>query len=339
MAEIDYPNLSRRQKLALFMISIGPDAAAELMKNFDEDQAEMIGRDMSTFSVVPDRVLKQVEEEFTGIISESRRVAFGGLGYVKRVFVQAKGEAKANMMLERFGVAPQESTVVIKDIGAMDPMQIYNLVKNERSQTIAFVLSYLEPTKCAAVFSMLNPELHEDVVEKIGTIDATSVELVAKLVKNVNKSLVTNSKTRVHLSGGVPSVAALMKVIGRDMTKNILNKLEERNKTFTDAVRKKMFGFEDLAKLEAKHVQRLMRDVDVTMLPSALKGASQGLIDKIMAAMSKRAASDLKDEIALLGPVKLKDVEAAQDAIILVLRALEEAGEVSLDTDAPTDVA
>jgi flagellar motor switch protein FliG len=147
------------------------------------------------------------------------------------------------------------------------------------------------------------------------------------------------SKTKLNASGGVPSVASLLKLVGKENSKTFLSKIEERNKPFVDAVKKKMFGFEDLIKLQVKDMQRIMRDVDMAQMPMAMKNASPMLRDKIYAAMSKRAAEGLKEEIELLGPAKMKDIEAAQDAIIETVRSLDEAGEVSLDNDSASLVA
>jgi flagellar motor switch protein FliG len=213
----------------------------------------------------------------------------------------------------------------------MEGRQICNLIKNEQPQTIAFVLSYLETPKAAEILTMLSPELREEVVERLGTIESTSLELVGKVVRSLGKHFDVKARPTFHRSGGVRSVADVLNALDKDVSKSLLAKIEERNANLGAAVRKKMFGFEDLNRLSLQDLQRVMREVDSSNLAVSMKSASEGLRTKIYGAISKRAAESLKEEISMLGPVRLRDVEQAQDAIIQVVRRLEEEGEVSLE--------
>jgi flagellar motor switch protein FliG len=329
---IDYGKLTRMQKLAIFLIVVGPDAAAEVMRTFDDAQIEMLCRDMGQFPMVPDNIRRQVLEEFSPIVGESVAATMGGLDYARVTVERARGDYKANTILGRVGLSPGGTSLeVVQDIAEMEGRQIFNLIKNEQPQTISFVLSYLSSAKAAEIFFLLSPELREEVIERLGTIDSTSLELVGKIVRNLGKHFDTKVRPTFHSSGGVRAVADLLNGLDKETSKGLLARLEERNSSLGAAIRKKMFSFEDLGRLQPSDLQRVLREVDSANLAVSMKSASESLKEKLYGSISKRAAESLRDEISMLGPVRLKDVEVAQDAIIQVVRRLEEEGAISLD--------
>ncbi len=332
MAELDYAKLSRQQKLAILLISIGPDAAAEVLKQFSDTEVELLCREMSAFSLVSAEIQRQALDEFSAVIGASLSAALGGLPYAQRTLEIAKGDYKASSIISRVGPAGT-SVDVVKDIGEMEGRQIFNLIKQEQPQTIAFVLSYLEPPKAAEIFSLLSPDMREEVIERLGTIESTSLELVSKIVRSLGRHFDTKVRPTFHRSGGVRVVAELLNAVDKEMSKGLLVRLEERNAGLGAQVRKKMFSFEDLSRLQDADLQRVMREVDAASLAVAMKSATEPLRERIFAAISKRAAESLREEIALLGPVKLKDVETAQEGVIQVVRRLEEEGQISLDAE------
>lgn len=338
MAEIDYTKLNRQQKLAVFLICIGPEAAAEVLKHFDDAEIEMLCREMSTFPMIPESVMKQALDEFTSVVASSVGSALGGLPFAQRTLEIAKGDYKASSIIGRVGPVGT-SVEVIKDISEMEGRQIFNLIKHEQPQTISFVLSYLEPAKAGEVFALLSPDLREEVVERLGTIESTSLELVSKIVRSLGKHFDTKVRPAFHRSGGVRAVASLLNTLDKDMSKTLLARIEERNSVLGAAIRKKLFSFEDLNRLASADLQRVLREVDTGNLAISMKSASEPLREKIYAGLSKRAAEGLKEEIELLGPVRLKDVEAAQDVIIQAVRRLEEEGQISLDSESQALVA
>ena len=332
MADIDYTKLNRQQKLAVLLISIGPEAAAEVLKQFEDNEVELLCREMSTFTMVPGEVQRQAIEELSTVIGTSLSSALGGLPYAQRTLEIAKGDYKASSIIGRVG--PVNTSVdVIKDISEMEGRQIFNLIKNEQPQTISFVLSYLEPSKSSEIFTLLSPDMREEVIERLGTIESTSLELVGKIVRSLGKHFDTKMRPTFHHSGGVRAVADLLNTLEKEMSKGLLARLEERNAGLGGLVRKKMFSFEDLGRLQASDLQRVLREVDSNNLAVAMKSASESLREKLFASISKRAAESLREEIALLGPVRLKDVETAQDAIIHIVHRLEEEGQISLDAE------
>jgi flagellar motor switch protein FliG len=338
MNDLDFAKANRQQKLAIFLVCIGPEAAANILKQFDEAEIEVLCREMSAIPMVSEDVQKQALEEFAGIVAESHKSALGGLGYAHRTLEIAKGDYKASSIIGRVG--PTGTSIeVIREISEMEGRQIFNLIKNEQPQTISFVLSYLEGPKAAEVFGLLGPDLREEVIERLGTIESTSLELVGKIARNLSKHFDSKVRPAFHRSGGVRAVADLLNALEKDMSKTLLARLEERNAQLGAAIRKKLFSFEDLGRLQPSDLQRVLREVDSSSLAVAMKSASEALREKFYAAISKRAGESLREEIELLGPVRLKDVEAAQDGIIQVVRRLEEEGQITLESDANQTVA
>lgn len=332
MADIDFSKLSRHQKLAVFLICLGPEAAAEVLKQFDDAEIEVLCREMSTFPMIPEATQKLALEEFSSVVAAGVNSALGGMPYAQRTLEIAKGDYKASSILNRVGPVG-DSVEVISDIAEMEGRQIFNLIKHEQPQTISFVLSYLDPAKSGEVFALLSPDLREEVVERLGTIESTSLELVGKIVRSLGRHFDSKVRPAFHRSGGVRAVAGLLNSLDKEMSKNLLARLEERNATLGAAIRKKLFSFEDLNRLAIADLQRVLREVDSGNLAIAMKSASENLREKLFAGLSKRAAESLKEEIELLGPVRLKDVESAQDVIIQAVRKLEEEGQISLDSE------
>lgn len=330
MSTPHYDQLTKLQKLAIFLIVLGPETAAEILRQFEDAEIEAICREMTHFQVIEPDIQQTVIEEFSSLIMSSFSSLAGGATFARRTLELAKGDTKAASILERISPGGN-SADCIKEIGEMEPQQIFNLIKTEQSQTIAFVMSYLEMEKAADILPMLHPDVREDVVERLGTLEATSLELVNKVAKSLTANFDRSEKLTMHTSGGVRPAAELLNSLDREESKNILTRMEERNPELTNAIRKKMFGFADLVRLEQKDLQRIMREVDTSDLVLALKTATPMLNDAICGAISKRAAETLKEELEMLGSVRLKDVEAAQDRIIQIVRRLEEQEEISLE--------
>lgn len=328
--DIDYDQLNKYQRLAIFMIVVGVPAASELLKNFEDHEVEMICQEIANYPLIDLKTKIRVVNEFAGIIGEGLGADLGGSTYALKTLEKAKGDYKAANIIGR--IAPATSALeVLNEISEMEPRQIYNLIKKEQPQTVAFLLSHLMEEKSAAILSMLPPELREVVAERIGIMDATSTELVAKVVHNLKKHMVGAQRQTTHIAGGIRVVANLVNAMDKEVSKALLVKLEERNPSLGQAIRKKLFSFDDMVRLQQIDLQRILREVEMADLVVALKSASLPLQQAIMSGVSKRAADTLKEEIAMLGPVKLKDVEAAQDKIIQVVRKLDDEGQITID--------
>jgi flagellar motor switch protein FliG len=331
MADLDYEKLSRPQKLAVFLIVAGPESAAEVLRHFEDADLELVCREMGQLTVIPDAARVAALEEFTPVVGDGLACTLGGLDYARRTLELTKGEYKASLMFSRVGAeASTTSSEVMSDIAEMEGRQIYNLLKDEQPQTVAFLLSHLASAKAAEVFMMLSGEMREEVIERLGTIESTPRDLVAKIVRKLSRHVAGKANQTYQVSGGVRSVADLLNHLDKENSKNLLGRIEERNSVLGSAVRRKMFSFEDIRRLSSSDLQRVLREVDSSHLAVAMKSATESLRESIYGAISKRAAESLRDEIGMLGPVRLKDVEVAQDAIIQVVRRLEEDGSITL---------
>jgi flagellar motor switch protein FliG len=332
MAELDYTKLSKPQRLAVFLIVVGPETTSDLLGQFDDNEVELICREMGKIPVVPEATRAAALAEFGPIIGSSLQLTLGGPAYARQTLSMARGEYKAEAMMSRFGAEPTvTSSELMEGLAEMDGRQIYNLLKSEQPQTIAYLLSHLGPAKSGEVFQLLPGDIRDEVVERLGTIENTPRDLVSKIVRSLNRHLDGKVSPSYLASGGVRAVADLLNTLDKESSKELLSSIEERNATLGAAVRRKMFSFEDIRRLESSDLQLVLREVDSSNLAVAMKSATDALRTSILGAVSKRAAEALEDEISMLGPVRLRDVEAAQDGIIQVVRRLEEEGTIALD--------
>lgn len=331
--ELDYSKLNRHQKIAVFLVVIGVDAASSLLNQFDDADVDILCREISHLSIIPQPVQAQVFEEFSGVVVRSAASALGGLEFAQRTLGLAKGDRRASAILDRLGASKGNSTEVVKEISDMEGRQIFNLIRAEQPQTMAFVLSYLDTAKASEVLGLIDPAVSDEVIERLGTIESTSVDLAGKIARSLGQHFDSKSTPTFYRSGGVRAVADLINLMDKETSKTLLVRLEERNATLSAAIRKKLFGFEDLNRLQPSDLQRVLREVESGSLAIAMKSATETLRAKFYAAISKRAAESLKEEIEMLGTVRLKDVEVAQDAIIQVVRRLEEENQITLDAD------
>lgn len=332
MALLEYSALTKTQKLAAFLIVIGPDAAAEVIKHFENPQVELICRELAELSVLDEATQRAVMLEFAGIVFEGTTSLLGGVEFAQAALEKAKGGYAATHILDR--IAPASRDVEGgEEIREMEVRQIMNLIKTEQPQTIAFILSNLEPAKAAEVMKLLTPEQREDVVERLGAMEETSRDVVAKIAKNIGrKSDRQEASQTLQRSGGAKAAAGILNLLDKESRKTLLAKVDERDAILGAAIRKEIFSFEDLGRLEAADLQRVVREVDAADLAKALKSAKPALVDLILKSVSKRAAESVREEIDMLGSIKPKEINAAQDRIIQVVRKLEEADEISLES-------
>lgn len=331
MTAIDYTKLNKIQKIAAFLIIIGPDAAAEVMKQFETSQLELICREMAHLDFIDQTTQRKLLAEFGTLVASGVNSILGGVSYAQAALGKAKGDYTASSILKRF--APTTPTFEAgEDIRQMEGRQVLNLIKSEQPQTIAFVLSYMDVSKAAEIVTMLAPELREEVVERLGEMEATSRDVVGKIARNLNSRFDKNSLQQVvHRSGGVKTVASLLNALDKETRKTLLTRMEERNAQLGALIRKEVFSFDDLVQLEPGDMQRVMREVDMSDLAIALKASKPALVEAVLKAVSKRAAESLKEEIQMMASKKPKEVEFAQDKIIQIVRRLEEAEEITFD--------
>jgi flagellar motor switch protein FliG len=329
MSSLDYASLTKPQRTAAFMVLIGADAAAELLRHFNDEETETIVREIANLPIVDQESQKALIEEFTALIGNGLTSALGGLSYAKQTLDLARGPHLAANILQR-AIPPSSSIDAVRELSLMEPRQVFNLIKAEQPQTIAFILSYLDTTQAAEIVPLLPDEQRDEVVQRLADMEPTSLDLVSKVMKNLNKHVDAKQQQALSRRGGAEAAAHLLNRLESKLGKTILSKIDERNTVLGMAIRRKMFTFEDFSRVSSPDLQRILRDVETRDLAISLKSAREALRKPFLAGMSRRAAEGLKEEMEMLGPVRMKDVEAAQDRIIAAARALEENGEITL---------
>lgn len=325
----DFAKLNKIQKFAALLIMLGPDSAAQIMKNLDEHELEAVTGEMTKLAMISQEMQAEILREFTEVAVQAGTAIRGGVDFTQTVLEKALGLFKASNIISR--VSPSRAPVAaIQQIADLEARQIFNLIKHEQPQTIALILSYLTSEKASEVLSMLRAELREQVIERLATLAPTPIEVVERVVEVLNQKLGGKHTRALNQTGGVKIAANVLNALDKNVSKSLLISLEERNPELGQAIRQKMFTFEDVGTLEPAALQKILREVDMRDLAIALKTASELLKTALLGAISKRAAETVNEEISFMGPLKLRDIEAAQLRIIEVVRRLESAGEIDL---------
>lgn len=325
-------NLTNAQKLAAFLIIMGEEAAAEVLKQFDDNERELICAEMANLPLLDANEQGQILQEFTTMAVEARSGVSGNVDFTRRVLEKAIGLFKAAEVIGRVGTA-RTSVTSMQQIIDLDAVAICNLLKEEDPQTVALVVSYLSAAKGSEVLMSLHDSERELVVEKLATLESTPIEVVETLGDVLSAKVGERVSRALNQTGGEKSAAAVLKAMNKDDRTKILNNLDERTPDLVRSIRMKMFTFENLEQLDVKTMQKIMREVNAGKLAVALSAATDTLKDAMLGALSKRAAENVLDEIDNLGKVSLREIEVSQNSIVDVVRQLESEGEISLEGD------
>lgn len=325
-AESGTTRLTGRQRAALVLVALGPDLSAKVLKELPEDELEKITFEIANLPRVPLEQRKQVIHEFYEMFLAHEYISEGGLDYAKEVLEKVVGRQKAIEIIQRLTAAMQVRPFDF--VRNVDPAQLLNFIQNEHSQTIALILSFLHPEQAAAILSGLPPSRQADVAERLATMERTTpyvVQAVEKVLEKKISSFVTKSYNE---AGGLDTIVEILNRADRATEKLILESLEETNPDLANEIKNMMFVFEDIAKLDDRSIQRLLREVNSRDLAMALKTASNEVKSRIYKNISSRAREMLEEDIQYLGPVRLREVEDAQQRIVAIVRELDELGEI-----------
>ncbi len=322
--------LTASQKLATFLIVMGEDAAAEIIKNFDDNERELVCAEMANLPLLDSTEQGAVLQEFTSMAVEAQSGISGSVDFTRAVLEKSVGLFKAAEIIGRVGTA-RTSVATMQQIIDLDSVSICNLLKEEDPQTIALVVSYLPALKGSEVLMSMPERVREMVVEKLATLESTPIEVVETLGEVLSSKVGERVSRALNQTGGEKSAAAVLNAMNKDERKKLLDNMDERAPDLVRSIRMKMFTFDDLQTLDVKTMQKIMREVDANKLAVALSAATDQLKDAMLGALSKRAAENVKDEIENMGKVSLREVEANQNSIIDVVRQLETEGEISLE--------
>lgn len=323
--------MSQLQKLAALMILLGEDSASIMIKSFDDNERELLSAEMANLPLMNLEEQTSVLKEFTEMALQANAALGGSVEYTRSVLEKSVGLFKAAEIIGRVSTR-RTSVATMQQIIDMEPLAIVNLIKEEQPQTIALVISYLTAQKGADVLLNLPEHLSEQVVERLATLSATPIEVVETVGEVLSKKIGAKMSRALNQTGGVKSAAAVLNVMEKTRRQDILNKLDERTPELVRSIRMKMFTFDDLATLDNKSLQKILREVDSSTLAIALSAANENLRSALLGSISKRASDTVIDEIGNLGRITLREIEQSQDSIIDVVRKLEAEGEISLET-------
>ncbi|MFU0801124.1 MAG: flagellar motor switch protein FliG [Xylanivirga thermophila] len=318
--------LSGREKAAILLITLGSNSASEIYKYLNEDEIEQLTLEIANMRKVEPETKDTVLEEFYDMCLAQNYIAEGGIGYAKEVLERALGNEKAVELINKL-----TSSLQVRPFDfarKADPSQLLNFIQDEHPQTIALILAYLSPQQSAAILSALPPEKQSDVASRIALMDRTSPDVVKDVERVLEKNLSSMVTSDFTTAGGVQSVVDILLSVDRGTEKHIMETLEIKNSELAEEIKKRMFVFEDIVTLDNRSIQRFLREVDNNDLALALKGSSSDVSKVIFSNMSKRLQEMIKEDIEFMGPVRLRDVEEAQQRIVNIIRRLEDAGEI-----------
>ena len=322
--------LSKVQKLAALLVMLGPDGAAQVMKSFEPRQIEAVSKEMAQFTMISQEQQWEILAEFSEVAVEASTAIAAGADCTRATLEKAVGSVKAGDILGR--VAPNRAPAgPLQAIADMEARHVFNLIRHEQVQTIAFVVSYLTPEKAAQVCTLLSPEHREQVIDRLATLAPTPVEVMENVAAVLNAKLGVKQTRALTQTGGVTNAADILNAMDKTASKVLLDGIEERNPDLCLSIRKRMFTFEDLLTLDAGSIQRIMRETDMRDLALSLKKTGDDVKKLLLANVSRRAAETVEEEIAYMGHVKTRDIEAAQLRIIDIVRKLEAEGELDLE--------
>jgi flagellar motor switch protein FliG len=321
--------LTGRQKAAIICMAIGAEHAAKITASLHPEEAEIIALEVAQLSNVPPATVDFVLSEWLELTLGVDSLSAGGVEFAKDVLEQAFGAQKAGQILKRIQGQLADSDRFGR-LRRADPQQLGNTLRGEHPQTIALILAHLDPAHVANIIREIDPALGGDVMFRIARMEKVAPDMISLVERAMGNEADMAFSQSMSSVGGPAAVAAVLNLVSTSLEKEVLDLVAERDPQLSDQIKNLMFVFEDLSSLDDKSLQRLLREVDVKQLALALKAASPELRNKIMATMSQRAVAGLKEEIEFLGPVKMRDVEAAQTDIVSKVRALEETGEIVL---------
>jgi flagellar motor switch protein FliG len=318
--------ISGREKAAMLLIALGPEKSAQIFKHLKEEEIEQLTLEIANIRTVSPADKEAVLEEFYQICLAQEYIAEGGISYAKDILEKALGSQKALEVINRLTVSLQVRPFDF--VRKTDPSQLLNFIQGEHPQTIALILAYLKPAQASAVLSALPQDKQADVAKRIATMDRTSPEVIKEVERILEKrlsSLVTEDYTS---AGGIQAIVDILNSVDRGTEKHIIDTLEIEDTDLAEEIKKRMFVFDDIVTLDSRSIQRFLREVDNNQLALALKGSNEEVQKIIFANMSKRLVEMIKEDMEFMGPVRLRDVEEAQQKIVNIIRKLEDAGEI-----------
>jgi flagellar motor switch protein FliG len=324
--------ITGRQKAAIFLFAIGEELASEIVKNLDEEEIKKLGGSMSKlFSITP-KTLDHVFGEFNELASSiNRPIPIGPAGssqFIKNVLTKAVEEGKAKTLFEE--MQEEGKWNLFEKIRRLEPKTLANFIKNEHPQTISIILAHLDPAQSAAILEDFPLPLQTEVIYRIAELENVPPGILEEIDQTLQEEISMLENVEGRKVGGVRSVAEILNKVDGSIETAILKGIEEQKQGMADEIRRLMFVFEDLAQVDDRGIMAILKEVTNDVLQLALKTASDELKEKIFKNMSERASQMMKEDLEVMGPVRLKDVEIAQQTVIKAAKKLESEGKIVL---------
>ncbi len=314
------------QKTAILMIALGPERSSKIFKHLKEEEIEQLTLEIANTRSVSQGAKDGVMDEFYQLCLAQQYIAEGGIGYAKDLLEKALGAEKAMEVIGKLTASLQVRP--FEFIRKIEPAQLLTFIQDEHPQTIALILSYLSAGQAAALIGALAPDKQADVAKRIAQMDRTSPDVLKEVERVLEKKFASLVNQDYTIAGGVDAIVDILNTVDRGTEKHIMETLEIEEPELADEIRKKMFVFEDILSLDDRSIQRVLREVQNDELAIALKSTSEEVQATIFNNLSKRLAAMIKEDMDFMGPVRMKDVEEAQQKIVNIIRKLEDSGEI-----------
>lgn len=324
------PGLTGAQKAAILMVILGEEVGGAVFRELDEEEVQRIGREIAGTPPITSEIAEDVLTEFYQMIVAQDYVLKGGLDYARKVLESAFGAERAKRLIERVNLSLSADSSHFDSLQRADPQQLATFIRNEHPQTVALILSHLGGLQAARLLRSLPAEMRAEVVMRMAALDQIAPEIVARIAAVVGQKLKSLGELNRQSYGGVRAVAEIFNRLDQNDSKEILEAVETSNPALGETIRHLMFVFEDLLRIESEGIRELLARVDRKVLTIALKGTSEKLKNHFLQTMSQRGAEMLIEDMEALGPVKMREVEAAQQQIVAAVRLLESEGVVNL---------
>lgn len=326
MTKLSEQGVTGLQKAAILLIALGPEKSAQVFRHLKEDEIEELTLEIANTKSISTQLKEDVISEFYEICLAQQYIAEGGIDYAKELLEGALGSEKAMEVIGKLTASLQVKP--FEFVRKADASQLLNFIQDEHPQTVALILSYLAPGQAAQIVSALPPDRQSDVAKRIALMDRTSPDVIKEVERVLETKLASLVNQEYNVIGGVDAVVEILNTVDRGTEKHIMENLEIEEPELADEIRKKMFVFEDILLLDDRAIQRVLRDVENSDLATALKGANEQVQNAIFNNLSKRLAAMIKEDMEFMGPVRMKDVEEAQQKIVNVIRKLEDSAEI-----------
>ena len=326
MATVKISDLNGIQKAAILLITLGPEKSSNVFKHLKEDEIEQLTLEIANTRSISQNLKEEVLDEFYEVCLAQQYIAEGGIGYAKDLLEKSLGSEKAMEVIGKLTASLQVRP--FEFIRKIDASQILNFIQDEHPQTIALILSYLSTNQASTILSQLPQDKQAEVARRIAQMDRTSPDVIKEVERVLERKLTSLVNQDYTIAGGVDAIVDILNTVDRGTEKHIMETLEIDEPELADEIRKKMFVFEDILTLDDRSIQRVLREVDNNELAIALKNANEDVQNAIFNNLSKRLAVMIREDMDFMGPVRMKDVEEAQQKIVNIIRKLEEAGEI-----------